>query len=70
MMVRMVSEASHVYAGRALKAGDEFDCEPQHVDLMKILKRARVQEDKKHEPQVYLTREMKAGSVRSKRKRQ
>lgn len=57
-MVRMRSESSHVYAGRALRAGEEFDCEPQHVYLMTALGCARKVE------QVYQTRELKLKRVK------
>lgn len=29
--LRMVTIAPHAYAGHALRAGDEYDCEAQHV---------------------------------------
>ena len=35
--VRMVATAEHQYAGRRLYAGDEYDCEPQHVSVMRRL---------------------------------
>jgi hypothetical protein len=33
-MIKMVTTAEHQYAGRRLYAGDEFDCEEQHIELM------------------------------------
>lgn len=63
-MVLMLSESSHVYAGRALRAGDEFECEPQHVHLMTVLGRARKVEPKVE--QVYRTRDMQARGKRKK----
>lgn len=59
-MVRMVTTSGHVYAGRSLSEGDEFDCEPQHVNLMEILSRAK----KKEAAQSYVTREMTAETPR------
>ena len=35
--VRMTAQAEHQYAGRRLRAGDEYDCEEQHVELMRKL---------------------------------
>lgn len=40
-MIRMVSIQQHQYAGRRLHAGDEFDCEEQHLDLMRKMGWAR-----------------------------
>lgn len=34
-MVRMVTTAEHQYFGRRLLPGDEYDCEPQHVEIFK-----------------------------------
>jgi hypothetical protein len=62
-MVRMISEARHVYAGRELKPGDEFDCEPLHVQLMTVLGRARKLESKQR--QVYRTRDMRAKRMKT-----
>lgn len=33
-MVRMVTTATHAYAGHRLQPGEEYDCEPQHVPVM------------------------------------
>lgn len=41
-MTRMISSSYHVYGGRALNAGDEFDAETIHVRLLVVLGRARV----------------------------
>lgn len=38
--VKMISQADHEYDNRKLKAGDLFDCEPGHVELMTRLGRA------------------------------
>ena len=59
-MVRMVTISEHVYAGHRLHAGDEFDCEKVHVDLMQKLGRARVKEDAPEGGQEYRTRDMTA----------
>lgn len=63
-MVRMVATSEHVYAGRALGAGDEFDCESQHVELMKLLGRACIKEAAR---EVYQTRDLVAVGKRRKR---
>lgn len=44
-MVRMISIATHDYAGHRLHADQEFDCEAQHVSLMQKLGRARPKDD-------------------------
>lgn len=63
-MVRMVSTSEHVYAGRRLYAGEEFDCEEQHVDLMAKLGRAKpVQRSQGYETRVL------TASTRSARRR-
>lgn len=61
-MVKMITQSDHVYAGRALRAGDEFDCEPQHVHVMETLGRARVA--KGEVPNTYQTRDMSAAGKR------
>lgn len=63
-MVKMITQSEHVYAGRALRAGDAFDCEPQHVHLMTVLGRARTAPQ---EVPVYETRDMVARTRRGKR---
>lgn len=40
-MVRMITTAEHQYAGRRLRAGDEYDCEEIHVPLMRKMKWSR-----------------------------
>lgn len=62
-MIRMVSTSEHLYAGRRLYAGDEFDCEKQHVELMANLGRAKPVEKK----QTYETRALTA-NTRSRRR--
>lgn len=66
-MVRMVTTSEHVYAGRALKAGDEFDCEKQHVILMTVRRCAHVKESTTEAP-TYQTRAMTAGKTRRRAK--
>lgn len=39
-MARMISVVRHEYAGRELKAGDEFEVEDKHVQLLTTLGRA------------------------------
>ena len=48
--VRMVATAEHQYAGRRLYAGDEYDCEPQHVPVMLRLGWAAPQDGITEEP--------------------
>lgn len=57
-MIRMVSvaELPHVYAGKVLEKGAEFDVEPQHVRLMTVLGRAVLKEEPNS--QTYATRDM------------
>jgi hypothetical protein len=60
-MVKMITISEHVYAGRQLKSGDEFDCESVHVHLMQTLGRARKAEVPAQEvTQKYRTRDMTA----------
>jgi hypothetical protein len=57
-MVRMITISGHVYAGRQLKNGDEFDCEAVHVSVMQILGRARRKDEALADEQKYRTRDM------------
>lgn len=63
--VRMVSEAQHIYAGKRLEPGDEFDCEPKHVSFMKALGRARLIVNGTLRGQTYETRVMTARKGKS-----
>lgn len=55
-MVRMVTTAEHQYAGRRLRAGDEYDCESIHVPLMKQHGWSRPQEPQGERAADYDTR--------------
>lgn len=68
-MVRMVSTSVHDYAGHRMQVGQEFDCEEQHVELMRKLGRAKPAEEQKQEQQSYETRHMEAAPVRGVRRR-
>lgn len=46
--VRMVATDQLEYAGRSMVAGDEFDCEEQHVKVFETIKRARVADERKN----------------------
>jgi len=64
-MIRMISKNQHVYAGRILQPGDEFDVEPQHVHLMTVLGRAERKPDPvPQEEPTYGTRAMTARRTR------
>jgi hypothetical protein len=65
-MVRMITTSAHVYAGKQLTAGDEFDCEKPHVHVMTVLGRARVKEAPVEVKNTYRTRDMTARRSRSK----
>lgn len=43
-MTRMIATSNHVYAGRAIRAGEEIDVETQHVNLWVLLGRAKLKE--------------------------
>jgi hypothetical protein len=64
-MVRMVVTAEHQYAGRRLHAGQEYDCEPQHVALMQQHGWARRKDEAAAPSQQYQTRDMAAKRPRS-----
>lgn len=40
--VRMVALDRFIYAGKSLKADDEFDCEEDHVHVLTLIGHARV----------------------------
>ena len=71
-MVRMVVMKEHQYRGRRLHAGEEYDCEPQHVSVFERLGWARPAERKAEEETVteprrelaYSTRRMEAEEPR------
>lgn len=65
-MVRMVVTAEHQYAGRRLHPGDEYKCEPQHVEPFEKLGWARRKEEERAAGE-YLTRDMSAGVRRARR---
>lgn len=63
-MIKMVTTAEHQYAGRRLYAGDEFDCEERHIELMAKMGWAKPVK----RTQTYATRVLSA-STRSTRRR-
>lgn len=69
-MVRMITTAEHQYAGRRLRAGQRYDCEPQHVALMRRLGWARpVEKEKEEEELTYQTRHLEAEAPKRARRR-
>lgn len=56
-MPERVSKVEHEYAGRRLKVGERFDCEPQHVAMMLAIGRVEPEEG---EPG-YVGRDLQAG---------
>ena len=66
-MPMRISKDRHEYAGRWIEVGEEFDCEPQHVELMLVLGRIEPKEGERGHaskelaadgPGSYLTRDM------------
>lgn len=58
--VRMRTQSTHVYAGRRLESGDEFDCEEPHVSLFETLGRAVRVTEQRSDDLTYGTRAMTA----------
>lgn len=56
----MVVTAEHRYAGHRLHAGQEYDCEKQHVELMQKLGWAKPVEEPGERSASYNTRVMTA----------
>ena len=63
-MVKMITTAEHQYAGKRLYAGDEFDCEDQHIELM-----AKMGWAKPAKRSTYGTRALTASTKSSRRRR-
>ena len=70
-MVSMIVTKEHQYAGRRLRPGQRYECEPQHVALFTRLGWARPAEREEAEDRSlsYETRHMEAESPRRKRGR-
>lgn len=64
--VRMVAQSPFDYAERRVHKGQEFDCDPKHAKLLKIVGKASyVEEAKKDKPEpkkkrTYRRRDMRA----------
>jgi len=59
-MVRMITTGEHQYRGHRLRVGEEYDCEPQHVELMLKHGWARPAEREGKDGLAYQTRMMTA----------
>jgi hypothetical protein len=57
-MPQMISKVAHEYGGRDLKVGDVFDVEPQFVEMLTALGRARLVEDEEPTMRQYGSRVM------------
>lgn len=58
LTTKMRSKMPHEYAGKNLEAGDEFDCEQDHIQLLSALGRAEV--IPQQVANTYVTRDMLA----------
>lgn len=64
-MIRMIATNQHVYAGRILRPGEEFDVEPQHVKVLTLVGFAERKPDPvPQEEPTYGTRAMTARRTR------
>lgn len=69
-MVRMTVVKEHQYRGKRLRAGEQYDCEPQHVAVFVRLGWARPAErEEEGHAATYRTRHLEAEAPRRKRAR-